>query len=163
MVSKIIILGAVVAMVVGAIGYMYFGVISPSTEKPALEKPVLLEGHDISEEQVAWLANELGAYKIHDSLSGEAAEMEIVVEGVAFAVTTADNAPSASEGNAADPDIRITADRASFGELMNSENISLKIGELYSSGRIGVEILKDEATLVMKGYKAVYDEISGNA
>ena len=48
-------------------------------------------------------------------------------------------------------------------ELINSEKISLKIGELYSSGRIGVEILKDEATLVMKGYKAVYDEISGNA
>ncbi|MBI4018920.1 MAG: hypothetical protein HY364_01555 [Candidatus Aenigmarchaeota archaeon] len=163
MVSKIIIFGAIIALLVGGIGYIYFGVISPSSEKPSIEKPILLEGQDISEEHVSWLANELGAYKIHNSLSGEAAEIEIFVEGTAFTVTNSGNSPSATKGNAANPDIRITADKASFAELINSENINSKIAQLYASGKIGVEILKDEATLALKGYKAVYDQISGNA
>ena len=161
MISKIIILGAIVAIVVGAIGYVYFGVVSPAAEKPVIEKPALLEGQNVDTEHIRWLANELGAYKIHSSLSSEEAQIEIVVEGVPFAVTNGEGGPIASDGKAENPDIRITAGRASFGELMAAQNIKSKIVELYDSGKIGVELLKDQAALALKGYKSIYDQING--
>src|SRR3989344_5050243 len=72
MVSKIIILGAIVAIVVGAIGYVYFGVVSPAAEKPVIEKPALLEGQNVDTEHIRWQAKLRRAHgrakhKIQDS------------------------------------------------------------------------------------------------
>lgn len=157
MVSVPVIAGAFVVMLLIAGGFVYFTVFSPPGEKQSIEKPLLSEGEPMAERHVAWLANEIGAYKIHASPTGEKAIFEVVVEGIIFSVTTEGGVPVVFQSAAESPDLRITASRAAFGEIMNSQNLSQTIASLYGSGEISIVVEKDEATLALKGYKAVYD------
>lgn len=157
--SVLKIVGIVLVVIALGAAYVYFTIISPVVEKPFIEKPVLMEGQGIEEKHVEWIVNELGAYKIH-SFNNEEAEFELVVEGVAFAVTTENGIPKAAKRNPGSPDLRITTGYSDFADLMNADDMKTEMLELYNNGDIGIEVLKDEATLALKGYKAIYDEVT---
>lgn len=150
---------AVIVLLIVAVSYIYFGVISPLTAKTALQKPQLAAGQPVAEEHVNWVVNEIGGYKLHNSLGGEPAEIEAVVGDRTFSVTTQDGKTVTKQGKAANPDIRLTTDYASLARILNAADIKAEITKLYSEGTVSIELLKDQATLALKGYKAIYDEL----
>ncbi len=151
--KKIIAVGAAVVIFVAIMGF-YFTVISPLTPKPALEKPLLAEGQNVSSEHIEWVVNELGGYKLQPT-----AQIELAVEENKFTVSTKDGKPSAAAGAASDPDLRITANREAFVSILASNNTNAEIISLYNQGAVSVELLKDQATLALKGYKGIYDAL----
>ena len=119
---------AVVAIVAVLAG-IYFFVINPIfVMKPFIPKAAL--GEDIIADNVNWLVNELGAYKLHaNPLTGETPQMEILITdtGENFTSTTIGNMPSTNMGIPVEgptPDIRIKVGKANFAELYNSAGYS---------------------------------------
>ena len=156
--KKFIALAVVIVLI--AIGtYFYFGVISPVVPKPVVSKLALTENQEVKPEHVNYVVNELGAYKLHPSLSGEPAEIEVVSAGKLFTITTQDGKTVTKEGKATNPDIRITASPEAFVKLFSTTDIKAEISKLHNDGSIKVDLLKDAATLALKGYKGVYDEL----
>jgi hypothetical protein len=158
--DKKTVLAITLILIAATAAYGYFFIISPTfVEKGTITKPSLSQGEDVKEDHVKWVVNEIGGYKLHKSLSGEDPEMEIVVEGKKFTVKTVDNEPVTTPGAAQNPDIRIIASLPVFYQMYDTDNIQQTVIGLYNSGDIQIELLKDEATLALKGYKAIYDEI----
>lgn len=143
-------------VIVAAALYLYFFVISPTGTKQALEKPMLAPGENISSKHIEWIANELGGYKLQSS-----AEIEFVVEGQKFSVTTKGGKVVSKVGEASDPDLRITATRDAFARILSASDTNAEIVSLYNQGLISVQLLKDQPTLALKGYKGIYDTIKG--
>lgn len=156
MVSKKIIVLATVVVILASLSYFYFFIISPIIPKPELTKPSLAEGQEISSEHIEWVVNELGGYKLQPT-----AEIELVVNGQSFSVKTKDGKVTSTQETPTDPDVRITADRESFVRILSAEDANTEIIKLYNEGLISVEVLKDEATLALKGYKGIYDTLQG--
>ncbi|MEM5804254.1 MAG: hypothetical protein QXU82_00155 [Candidatus Aenigmatarchaeota archaeon] len=142
--------------------YAYFFIISPTfVIKPFIPKTAL--GDDITADNVNWMVNELGAYKLHASpLTGEAPQMEIAISdtGEKFTVTTSGNIPSTTETVPLIPDIRIRVGRADFAELYNSDDVAAKAVAMQKEGKVQIELLKGMDVLAAKGYKAIYDELN---
>jgi hypothetical protein len=154
--GRIIGITAALLIVVGFA--IYFTIISPVVEKPNIPKPEFTG--EVETVHVQWLVNELGAYKIHASPTGEEAIMEFVVDNSTFTVTNEEGVPEVVEGSADDPDIRITADQQEFIQIFTSEDLNAEVITLYNQGEIGLEILGDETDLALKGYLGVYEELS---
>jgi hypothetical protein len=154
----------VLAVIATVLFYAYFFIISPTfVFKPQLTKPTLAEGEPVGTEHIQWLVNELGAYKLHDSpLSGDKSEIEMYVttEKKYFSVVTENNVPKATEGRASDPDIRISGSRQVIVQLLASSDMLADTKSMANDGTIQLDILKDMAELVPKGYKALYDELA---
>lgn len=136
--------------------YLYFFVISPTGTKQALEKPALAPGENVSSKHIEWVANELGGYNLQPS-----AEIEFIVEGQKFSVTSKGGKVVSKEGPAADPDLRITVTRDAFTKILSASDTNAEIVSLYNQGLSSVQLLKDQATLALKGYKGIYDTIKG--
>lgn len=151
---KILIAVAAVLAIVAALAYFYFSIISPIIPKPMLAKPMLAEGQDISSEHVQWVANEIGAYKLQPS-----AQIEAVVEEKKFTVTSKDGKVVSAAGAASDPDMRIVAGRDVFARIFDANNTNAEIISLYKQHLLSIELLKDQTTLVFKGYKSIYDAL----
>lgn len=159
--SKKLIAAVIIVIVLAAIAYLYFGIISPLGMKPALQKPQLQAGQPVTSEHVNWVVNELGGYKLHPSISGEPPEIEAVVGDGTFSVTTENGKTVAKAGKAANPDIRITANYDALIKIFAASDIKAEIVKLYNEGTVTFEMLKDQATLALKGYKGIYDELQG--
>ena len=134
--------------------FVQFFVLNSLKKKPDIPKAALSEGGEIMPGHVDWMVNELGAYQL-----GSDAEMEIVVEGKTFAVKVINDRPTATLGNATDPDVRIRAGYAEFLQIYNSPDIISEVAKLYSEGNIQVDLIKDYGTLIVKGYKGIYDNL----
>lgn len=147
---------AVAAVLIIAIAYVYFFIISPAGTKQALEKPAFAPGENVSQKHITWVANELGGYKLQSS-----AQIEFVVEGQKFSVSSSGGKVVSKVGAASDPDLRITAGRDAFARILSATDTNAEIVALYNEGQISVELLKDQATLALKGYKGLYDTIKG--
>ena len=159
--KKIIVLASVVIIAV-FLFYLYFFIISPTfVTKPYLEKPTLQAGQNVEEGHVNWVINELGGYKLHAAPLGGDPLIELITEGKTFTVKIISNQVSSYLGKATDPDIRITAEREAFERILSADDIKTEINNLYNEGKITIELLKDETSLVLKGYKAIYDELQG--
>lgn len=152
---------AVVIVLIAIVAYFYFAVISPVVTKPISQKPTLKAGEPVTTEHVNWVVNELGGYKLHASLSGEPAEIEVVSGSRIFSVTTQDGKTVAKDSKASNPDIRITASAETLVKLFAASDLKSEIAKLYNEGSVGIELLKDQATLALKGYKGLYDELQG--
>lgn len=163
--NKKIILVAVL-IILGAGLYSYFFIFSPTfVEKPFMEKPMPPNADEpVSTQHINWIINELGAYRLHnDPTTGEPPVLELKVTDSeeVFTITTENNVPASTEGAAQNPDIRITATRVVVIKLLTTEDVNKEIIELYNEGNVGIELLKGQATLALKGYKGIYDELSG--
>jgi len=154
-------MAAVIAVVlVLAVAYVWFFIISPTfVSKPSIPKTALAEVPVA--DNVNWAVNELGSYKLHASLGGEPAVMEIVITdiGKTFTSTTTNNVPVTTEGPATNPDIRLKLTSENFARLYSAADPAAESAVLYKEGKAEVELLKDTATLAAKGYKAIYDEM----
>jgi len=174
MLKVVVILLLLALLVVPA--YFYFSYVAPVfVEKPDIRSPLAgmtdeqlkeMAGSpgmiEISEDHVGYLANELGAYKLHeDPFTDEPAKIEFLLHdtGQVFTVTVLENIPQASEGSSGSADIRITTDGTHMLELMAAEDFSSKAIELVQMQKIGIEIFSDEKTLALKGYKSIYDAL----
>lgn len=151
---KILIALAAVLAIVAALTYFYFSIILPIIPKSMLAKPTLAAGQDISPEHVQWVANEIGAYKLQPS-----AQIEVVVEEKKFTVTSKDGKVVSATGAASDPDMRIVAGKDIFARIFDANNTNAEVVSLYKQHLLSVELLKDQATLVLKGYKSIYDAL----
>ncbi len=152
------ILIVLVLALVGA--YLYLS-ISPAVQKSFIEKPPL-EG-EVNEQHISWIVNEIGAYKLHPSISGEEPEIELVSEGKTYTITTKDGKPVTAAGQAKNPDIRINASGSALIKMFTSVDARQEVVNLYNAGEITIEFLKDQAALALKGYKAIYDAVQGGA
>jgi hypothetical protein len=155
-------------LVIGVPAYWYFTIISPvGVAKPHIEKPALVveEGlirdeAQVEPEHVQYIANEIGAYKLHDDpVTNEEAIVEIVISDLdrKFFVKVVDNFPKVYEGESEEPDLRLTMGQAEMMRLLETDDFNSEVVSLVTDGKITIEILVDEATLAMKGYKAIYD------
>ncbi len=165
MMNKLLIVSLIaIALIAGSVS-TYLFVLPSFITKPVIEKPSIDSNATISSDHVSYVANELSAYKLTKSLAGEDPEVEVVVTDAAlgitqtFSVTVKDNVPSASLGNAKNPDIRISTSRDAFATLLSASDFNKQIVDLYKEGKIEVQLLKDELTLISKGYKAIYDQL----
>jgi hypothetical protein len=156
-------LGIIAAMAV--LAFLYFFVVSPTfITKPSLTKLPLSSPSDIGSEHVDWLLNEVGAYRLHSYLYlGELPVIESVItdQNRKFTTTVKDNYPTTVEGAANNPDIRFLMSGADFVTLYSASDVLAKAQEMRKSGLIKIEILKDEFTMAVKGYKAIYDSLPG--
>jgi hypothetical protein len=145
------------------LAFLYFFVVSPTfVTKPNLTKLALASPSDIGSENVNWVLNEVGAYKLHSYLLfGEPPVIESVItdQNRKFTTTIIDNYPTTVGGAANNPDIRFSMNSADFMTLYAAPDVLAKAQEMRKSGLIKVEILKDDFIMAMKGYKAIYDSL----
>ncbi len=143
--------------------FLYFFVVTSTfAVKPVLTKPALASPSDIGSGQVNWVLNEVGSYKLHPYLLfGELPLIESVItdQNRRFTTTVMDNYPTTVEGAANDPDIRFSMNSADFMTLYTAPNVLANAQEMRKSGQVKVEILKDEFTMAVKGYKSIYDSL----
>ena len=152
-----------IAAVLIFVAFLYFFVLTSAfAMKPNLTKPVLSSPSDIGTDHVNWMMNEMGAYKLHPYLMfGEPPVIESVItdQNGKFTTTVRNNYPTTVEGAANSPDIRFSMNSADFMILYAAPNFLAKAQEMRKSGLIKVEILKDDFTMAVKGYKAIYDSL----
>lgn len=157
------ILGIVILVLLIGSVFVYFVYIAPFwITKPAVEKIELTD--TLAEEHFNYIFNEIGAYKLHDApLGGTPAQIELYIVNIMkrYTVTIPDRKATTFLGTAPDPDIRISINEKELIELYNAEDVAAKAKELVEANSIAIERIKDEAVLASKGYKAVYDKISG--
>jgi hypothetical protein len=159
--NRNIAIGIVAMLIVFA--FLYFFVVTPTfVMKPNLTKLALTSPSDIGSDHVNWVLNEVGAYKLHSYLLfGEPPVIESVItdQNRKFTTTVIDNYPTTVGGAANNPDIRFSMNSAGFMTLYAAPDVLAKAQEMRKSGLIKVEILKDEFTMAVKGYKAIYDSL----
>lgn len=158
--KKIAILAISLLIVAGIL--FYFIVISPFASKPFLKKPAAPKpGERLTSEQVMWVVNELGAYSLHPTLSGEKPEMQISITDTnqTFSIVV-ENGKSNLMETPSSPDIKIITATDSFAKIIDASDINKEITSLYNQKMVSIEILKDVPTLLLKGYKSLYDSLS---
>ena len=143
----------VVALILLIIIIQFF-VLKP--EKPFIPKPDFKDGDEVQTQHIEWLVNELGSYQLNTD-----AEMEVIVVDKTFTVKVVNKMPKSTLGAAQNPDIRIRADYPSFVQIFSSSDIMGEVSRLYNEGKVQVELVKDLGTLILKGYKGIYDNIQG--
>ena len=141
------------------IGYFYFFQISPTfVNKPTLEKP---SQDFLTENHIEFLLNELGAYKLHkDPFTGEPPYIEIVADEISYYITVENN--NVKIIDSCEPDLRIYGSTEVLLNIFQSQNLEAEITNLFLQGDLSIEILADEKTLALKGYKTIYDAVSEN-
>lgn len=157
-----VIAAIILVLVVGGV-FAYFFYVSPFwISKPFVEK---IELNDtLTEDHINYIANEIGVYKLHSApLGGTSAQIELSVTDIAksYTITVQDRKPVTLLGDASDPDIRIHLDEETLFELYRSEEIVSEAKAMVDAGEIEIEPVKDESVLASKGYKVLYDRISG--
>ena len=159
--NRNIAIGIVAVMIL--LAFLYFFVITSTfAMKPGLTKLALASPSDIENGHVNWLLNEVGSYKLHSFfLFGEPSVIESVItdQNRKFTTTVTDNYPTTVAGAANNPDIRFSMNGADFMTLYAAPDVLAKAQEMRKSGLIRVEILKDEFTMAVKGYKSIYDSL----
>lgn len=159
--NRNIVIGIVVILII--LAFLYFFVVSPTfVMKPSLTKLALTSPSDIGGGHINWMLNEVGAYKLHSYLLfGEPPVIESVItdQNRKFTTTVIDNYPTTVGGAASNPDIRFSMNSVDFMILYAAPDVLAKAQEMRKSGLIKVEILKDDFTMAMKGYKAIYDSL----
>ena len=145
--------------------YIYFFVFNPVfVEKPYIEKPVIEEPEEfeVDGDQLKYITNEVGGYKLHSHpISKEKPIIEFFITNFqeTYTLTVEDHNITAVKGSAVNPDIRITGSKDVFRQLLVSDDIASELNRLVRWKKIEFEIISDESTLAMKGYKALYDAL----
>ena len=152
-----------VLFLVAGVGYVYFFQISPAfVDKPELDKPVITdETTEVEEEEIMYLLNELDAYKLHvDPLTKELPIIKVIINDAnkEYYYTILENQLEVIEDG--DPDIILNGDTEQIIEIMSSDNFDDAVVNAFYDGKIDLEIISDEKTLALKGYKSIYDKMS---
>jgi len=160
--KKVLIVILIVILIVAFFGYFF--VLTPSfVTKPNISKTLLSSSAEIESSHINWILNEVGAYKLHSGMyfTGEASIIESVITDLnkVFTTTITNNVPSTIEGSSTNPDIRFVMTANNFAKLYATSDILTNAQQMRKNGEISIEILKSEASLATKGYKAIYDSL----
>lgn len=158
---------------IGGLAYAYFFLISPTfVSMPDVNTPELsvnpfdttqsVEKVEITPDQMEYLAVAVDAYKLHPHpATGDLPKIEYIVTdtGEAFSITIVENKAEVKEEITTNPDIRILGSKRTFLQLIAEQDPAGAIERYAQEKLLGVEILADEQTLLLKGYKAIYDSL----
>lgn len=153
-------------LIILGLGYFYFFMISPAfVVAPHIEKPSGVISEEVTSDELIYLLNEIGAYKLHNNpLGGEYPVIEVLVEDSVqdFYFQVTDNEIiEIPESHA--PDIKLALDRKIISDIIDSPDSLQQILKHFSSGKITITPLQDEKVLALKGYKCIYDQFSSVA
>lgn len=147
-------------------GYFYFFELSPTfVSKPQLEKPAVIEQAEAEIEfrHFAYLLNEIGAYKLHeDPFTKEPAIVGLYVDDTGQELYAKINDGSIIETKDTGIDLRISVGKDAIFEILEGD-IGQGISDRVAEGTIRLEIISDEKTLALKGFKSIYDSLSKTA
>jgi hypothetical protein len=133
-------------------------------EKPEVDVNLLLETPGtqiINEEHVEYIANEIGSYKLH-SYEGESAVIVFEMTDIDKKIAVVKNGESYVTEDIPDSiDLIVKSNQLTAAELIESEDLSESIVSLVEEGKIEVELVSDMTTLTLKGFLAVYEELTG--
>lgn len=171
-IGMIVILSVITILLLGSL-YGYFFVVNPIfVSKPDIAKPqmIILTNNSsanysaIKVEHILYLLNEIGAYKLHNSPSGDISKIEFVISDTSkkYSFTVTDNYIVKMD-NLNNFDVRITATQNSIISVFNSNISKTEIMKNYNNGDIKFDTLAEMSTLALKGYTSLYDyfELSG--
>lgn len=150
-------------ILVFGVGYFYFFQISPVfVSKPVIEKPSVIESQEIDFSHVSFLLNELDAYRLHkDAFTGDFPIIEVYIEDTNQDFFVQVNEGKLIEIESGKPDLTLSTKKEILFRILEGD-IETNVFNAISTGAIGIEIVSDEKTLALKGYKAIYDKISKN-
>jgi len=160
----------------------YYLFISPNLiEKPIIEKPELggnntnstqnntpinttIIEDNLGPEHLIFLLNEMGAYKLQSTLSGEIPKIKFIISDLNKDYYFGVIEDKIVEINESNPDMILGAEKNVIILIYNSNNTKEKILDSYNKGFISIEILADPSTLLSKGYGSLYLDfgITGN-
>jgi len=150
--------------------YAYFFVISPVfVQKPILEKtplninapalsslPSPVNQTLIKSGHIIFLLNEIGAYKLHPSLTGENPQINVDVDGRGYSFSVINNGIIDVQNNL-NPDIKIISNESSLIMIYQSNNTKNAVLTEYNNGSIKIVPIAEMSVLALKGYKSLYD------
>lgn len=136
--------------------------VKADIEKPEIDLNFIEENPGvqvIGEEHLAYLANELGTYKLHSS-SGENAVLvfEMTDINIKFALVI-NGELYITQDIPEVVDLIIRGKQLIIARLIDSDNLVSLLQEELQSGNIKIELISDETTLAMKGYLAIYESL----
>jgi hypothetical protein len=159
-----------VILVIVVFGGAYYFVIAPNMiSKPDIPKPEIPENALISiragdrviqEDNINYLVNELGGYKLKTPFASDNIPIvEVVLNdiGAVYYTYVQDHVPKTKLGNAKNEDIRIKAEQEVILNILNSDNVQGEAEKANDNGDIQVELVADMKTLAAKGYLSLYD------
>jgi hypothetical protein len=146
-----------------AVGYFYFFQLSPVfVNKPVIEKPTTLENKEIYFIHIAYLLNELDAYKLHkEAFTGELAVIEVYIKDTGQHFFVQVNEGKLIGIEVGKPDLVISTKKETLFRIFEGD-IEKRVFSAVSDGSITLNLISDEKTLALKGYKVIYDKISKN-
>jgi hypothetical protein len=146
-----------------AVGYFYFFQLSPIfVNKPLIEKPATVENKEIDFTHISYILNELDAYKLHkEAFTGELAVIEVFIEDTGQHFFVQVNEGKLVEIETGKPDLTLSTKKETIFRIFG-DTIEKNVFSAVSDGSIKLDIISDEKTLALKGYKAIYDKISKN-
>lgn len=169
-VKKLLISSFIIGILITGL-HLYFNIFSPTfVKKPYIEKPsikapsndVLQEELVVTNDHIEYLANEIGAYKLHKvPFSEDYPELEFRVSDYdkVFTIKIIDGTPESSPGEADNPDLVIYGMQEDIVDILSSGNINDAIVNKIEQGRIGLDVKADEKTLALKGYMSIYNAL----
>jgi hypothetical protein len=156
--------------------YVYFFIINPAfVSKPLVEKPIMsnitlnattnqTQQLVVLPEHILFLLNEIGAYKLHSTLDGEAPGLKFIIKDMnkEYYFQVIDN-NLINIDSLPQYDLIIKSDQQTIVGVYQSENTQASIMNSYSSGQLELEVIADTYTLALKGYSSLgtYFGISG--
>lgn len=150
---------------IASAAYFYFiaplNVQAPMLEKPEIQQPSPVQNEQdseiISPVHLIYLLNEIGAYNLHNSPTGDAPRINFIISDLnkeySFSVV---NNRLINISQVSNPDIKIESNRAEIIEIYGSNNTRKTIMDCYNGGRIKVDAVADIASLTLKGYLSLY-------
>jgi hypothetical protein len=161
-------------LIIITIGYFYFFEISPTfVQAPNIENPavintnlatnfIIVNNTNITQNYLIYFLNKMQVYKLHNNfLTAEKPVIEIYLSDInqAFYFDVINNKVSElASTSKEDPDIKITSTKEEIIFLVENCNTDCII-DAISQGKINFDVVKDEKTLALKGYKTIYDLI----
>jgi hypothetical protein len=165
-ISLIVVLVLLLTVVL-TIGYIYYFVINPIfIHKPNIEKTAITNSSNnsldnssvqtIGAENLIYLLNEIEAYKLHSSPSGEKPLINFIIIDTnrVYSFTVEDNNIISQEFSD-NPDVVMRVKEAVIIDVYQAQNTKEKIMKGYNEGSFEIELKKDLPTLAMKGYNSV--------
>jgi len=108
------------------------------------------------------LMNEIKAYNLHASaFSGNLPKIELKIDDLLFGITVTKGDFLIEAGQTDNADIEIITTVEELKKFVLAEDSKATVIESFKSGNSEIELLSSKATLMMKGYLDLYEEVYG--
>jgi|WetSurMetagenome_2_1015567.scaffolds.fasta_scaffold157941_2 hypothetical protein len=163
-----LIVGIVLVVALIITSFVYYAT-AQNTQKTEINNPINGIGMNkseiiVDEDQVAYVLNEIGAWKLHNPpLSSNRPKVEVIVNTNTFRAEVSNGKIAVEKGNWDSPDIRIRTSGSEIVDAITSANIKDYIKQSVSSGKTRLELVAGYAQLFSKGYLNLYQDITGKS